>query len=156
MYLQEITQKDTNIKVISFSLTRHIVYQCIGYVSNTSSQFFLLELFPQPLSLVCLTLQEYDNNNIYHVWVYQLHILQTHHFCLLVQLFWLNSQYILSLFQLSSKLQFSKLYKSTFSQNNMKRSSRRWKKKRQMRWKWQRKRLRKEKRKRKQRRARSK
>jgi hypothetical protein len=37
----------------------------------------------------------------------------------------------------------------------MKRSSRRWKKKRQMRWKWQRKRLRKEKHKRKARRARS-
>ncbi len=34
----------------------------------------------------------------------------------------------------------------------MKRSSRRWKKKRQMRWKWQRKRIRKEKRKRKQKR----
>lgn len=32
--------------------------------------------------------------------------------------------------------------------NNMKRSSRRWKKKRQMRWKWQRKRMKKEKRKR--------
>ena len=39
---------------------------------------------------------------------------------------------------------------------SMKRSSRRWKKKRQMRWKWQRKRLRKEKHKRKLRRARSK
>ena len=38
----------------------------------------------------------------------------------------------------------------------MKRSSRRWKKKRQMRWKWQRKRLKKEKRKRKLKRARSK
>ena len=40
--------------------------------------------------------------------------------------------------------------------SNMKRSSRRWKKKRQMRWKWQRKGLKKEKRKRKMRRARSK
>ena len=48
-------------------------------------------------------------------------------------------------------------FKNKFSQNfNMKRSSRRWKKKRQMRWKWQRKRLRKEKRKRKLKRARSK
>lgn len=38
----------------------------------------------------------------------------------------------------------------------MKRSSRRWKKKRQMRWKWQRKKLKKEKHKRKVKRARSK
>ena len=38
----------------------------------------------------------------------------------------------------------------------MKRSSRRWKKKRQMRWKWQRKKLRKEKHKRKAKRARAK
>ena len=51
---------------------------------------------------------------------------------------------------------FANLYKLPLSFINMKRSSRRWKKKRQMRWKWQRKRLRKEKRKRKLHRERSK
>ncbi len=42
-----------------------------------------------------------------------------------------------------------KLYKPRNIKTPMKRSSRRWKKKRQMRWKWQRKRLKKEKKKRK-------
>jgi len=53
-----------------------------------------------------------------------------------------------------------KIYQTFINQfslsSTMKRSSRRWKKKRQMRWKWQRKRLKKEKHKRKMRRARSK
>jgi len=44
---------------------------------------------------------------------------------------------------------FKKIYKCVRYFYFMKRSSRRWKKKRQMRWKWQRKRIRKEKRKRK-------
>jgi large subunit ribosomal protein L41e len=48
------------------------------------------------------------------------------------------------------------IYKCNFYKNSMKRSSRRWKKKRQMRWKWQRKRLKKEKKKRKLHRQRSK
>jgi large subunit ribosomal protein L41e len=45
------------------------------------------------------------------------------------------------------------IYKANFSPCFMKRSSRRWKKKRQMRWKWQRKRLKRVKKKRKQRRG---
>jgi len=49
-----------------------------------------------------------------------------------------------------------KVFKLNLPNIIMKRSSKRWKKKRQMRWKWQRKRLRKEKHKRKLRRARSK
>ncbi len=48
---------------------------------------------------------------------------------------------------------FENIYKANFSSCFMKRSSRRWKKKRQMRWKWQRKRLKRVKKKRKQRRG---
>jgi len=47
------------------------------------------------------------------------------------------------------------IYKQTKAKKNMKRSSRRWKKKGQMRWKWQRKRLKKEKHKRKMKRIRA-
>jgi len=60
----------------------------------------------------------------------------------------------MAIYEISYINSLRKVYKAILGLNNMKRSSRRWKKKGQMRWKWQRKRLKKEKRKRKLKRSR--
>jgi len=67
--------------------------------------------------------------------------------CFIKLMFFLINLYILNK---------QNIYKQILFTKNMKRSSRRWKKKRQMRWKWQRKKLRKSKHLRKVRRERSK